>query len=325
MSKEQDPLWKIKEKIVTILERHLSHGAKIERDQNLKVITSKSGRTRQCDVVITEGTKARPTISIVEVQQRDSKPSIGDFSNWLIKMEEVGAQHLICVSEKGFPASIIEKAEERGPSVRLLTLKELEHSDTPFQLGFFSDELQVVRYDKLVGLEMAYEHLIKKEPCQSNQLPNPFEKIFRVNGDELLSVTDIMDWHLFNNPKNLQELPINKDIPLLVKIDFPATELFEYEICTDQWMKLRSLKINFRLIIRNKKLNWNLERYEQVGHGEMGWIAKATSDDKKYNIMTPIKYVSEGQYSFGRPVTMNDNDAFVALGDKGFKAEYYSD
>ncbi len=325
MSKEQDPLWKIKEKIVTILERHLAHGAKIERDQNLKVITSKSGRTRQCDVVITEGTKARPTISIVEVQQRGSKPSIGDFSNWLIKMEEVGAQHLICVSEKGFPASVIEKAEERGPSVRLLTLKELEHSDTPFQLGFFSDELQIVRYDELVGLQMELEHLVRQDKNKSNSLPNPFQKIFRVNEDELLSVTDIMDWHLFQNPKNLQELPINETIPLLVKITFPDSVQFELNINSDKWIKLRSLKINFRLTIRNKKLHWNLECYEQIGHGEMGWIAKATSDDNKYNIMTPIKYVSEGQYSFGRPVTMNDNDAFITLGDKGFKAEYYSD
>ena len=133
---ESDPNWKLKEKIVTIIERHLEHDAVVERDRNLPVLTSKSGRTRQCDVVITEGAKPRQTISIVEVQDRGSKPTINDFEGWVTKMRQVGAQHLICVSEQGFPSSIEERADELGPTIRLLTLKQLEEHSSPFPSVF---------------------------------------------------------------------------------------------------------------------------------------------------------------------------------------------
>ena len=127
MTDKQD--WKTQEKVVTIIERHLGQGAKVRRNVHLPVLESKIGRTRQCDIVIEEGTEPRQTISIVEVQKRGKKPEINEFGGWVKKMREVGAQHLICVSELGFPRSIKEEADLIGPTVRLLTLKKIEEDN----------------------------------------------------------------------------------------------------------------------------------------------------------------------------------------------------
>ena len=77
--------WKIKEKVVAIIEQHLDKGAKVLHDVNLPVIDSPSSRTRQCDVVIIQGKDPRITTSIVEVQKRKTKPNINDFNGWLTK------------------------------------------------------------------------------------------------------------------------------------------------------------------------------------------------------------------------------------------------
>lgn len=114
------------EKVVSILEKHISAEVNVSHDVELPVLNSSSGRTRQCDVVIVTGTGARQTTTIVEVQKRKSKPDINTFNGWIGKLEEVGGQHLICVSEAGFPKSVLEKARAIGPKVRLLTLTQLE-------------------------------------------------------------------------------------------------------------------------------------------------------------------------------------------------------
>src|SRR5690554_6771620 len=120
------PDWKSAEQIAAILEKALTPTAKVEHDVRLPVIGKR--RFRQCDVVITYGEHPRQTIAIVEVQKRRRKPSINTFHGWVQKMKEVGAQHLICVSALGYPKSIIDEVQtEYGPTVKLLTLEELEH------------------------------------------------------------------------------------------------------------------------------------------------------------------------------------------------------
>ena len=99
--------------------------AKVEHNVRRPVLGKPSRRPRQCDVAITSGPPHHPTVSIVEVQKRDSKPNITTFHGWYHKMQEVGAQHLICVSTRGYPKSIIDEAADIGPTVRLLTLNQL--------------------------------------------------------------------------------------------------------------------------------------------------------------------------------------------------------
>jgi len=136
--------WQLQEKVVALLERHIANSASVRRNVHLPVLKSASGRTRQCDVVVVEGKEPRTTISIVEVQKRQSKPDINEFNGWVEKMREVGAQHLICVSSADFPKSIHEKSDEIGPTVRLLTLRQLEQGQWPIPPTICSDELEVV-------------------------------------------------------------------------------------------------------------------------------------------------------------------------------------
>jgi len=116
-----EPSWKAAEKLVAAIEKSLAPDATVEHDVQLPVLGQ--NRSRQCDVVLRVGKKPRDQFFIVEVQQRGSKPDINTFGGWLRKMEEVGASGLICVSEAGFPDSIIQDVAQRiGPKVRLITL-----------------------------------------------------------------------------------------------------------------------------------------------------------------------------------------------------------
>ena len=92
---EENPIWKIREKVIAIIEQHLGQDAKVEHDVDLPVLKSKIGRSRQCVVVLTQGKEPRQTISIAEVQKRGSKPDIDTFNCWIEKKNEVGAQHLL--------------------------------------------------------------------------------------------------------------------------------------------------------------------------------------------------------------------------------------
>lgn len=102
--------WKIQEEVVGLLEKHLSPDARIQVDVKMPVLGSKSGRTRQCDVLVEEGDEPRMTRTLVEVQERDAKPDELTFDGWLKKMRQIGAQHLVCVTESGFPVSIKGKS-----------------------------------------------------------------------------------------------------------------------------------------------------------------------------------------------------------------------
>jgi hypothetical protein len=121
------PAWDAVERIAALIEKAISPAASVVHNVRLPVLGTK--RTRQWDVVITFGQPPRQTIAIVEVQKRKAKPDQTTFHGWLKKKEQVGAQQLFCVSERGYPKSIIEEVATRiGPTVRLMTLSELESS-----------------------------------------------------------------------------------------------------------------------------------------------------------------------------------------------------
>lgn len=316
--------WITLEKLATIVERHIEPNARVRRNVTLPVLGSSSGRTRQCDIVIEAGKKPRVTTSIVEAQKRKDKPEIGEFDGWIEKMREVGAQHLICVSKTGYPKSIEEKADQIGPTVRLLTLKQLEQGNWPLPPTVFSDFLLMVQYDKLVGLEMVFGHLVKKDPNQ--KLPSPHDKVFRSKG-HLMSITDIIDWHLFGKPENIDELPKNNQFSLVVTYGKEIETIFEYKTHTGLWVPLQTLKIHIKLQIHQKEIAWESMMYEQRDWGEIAWVLRATAtvSTKQYDLVIPFKRIAPGEYSMGRPIILGDFDAFLAVGKKGFKAKRYTD
>lgn len=129
-----DPNWKKVEKVVARLEKSISPNARIEHNQYLPDLTSE-GTTRQCDVVIYTGNSPRETLHIVEVQDRESPMKINEFDGFVTKMKTVGAQHLICVTKQNYSTTIINRAKSLGPTVRLLTLKQIEPQNLPLNFG----------------------------------------------------------------------------------------------------------------------------------------------------------------------------------------------
>ncbi len=131
--KKSDPKWKLIEEVVSIIEKEISPESHVEHDVWLPDLTE-SSKKRQCDIVIRSGKPPRETITIVEVQNRSKKFDITLFDGLCTKMRKVGAQHLICVSRKGFPESIKKEAIKQGPTVRLITLEKLKEGDWPFNI-----------------------------------------------------------------------------------------------------------------------------------------------------------------------------------------------
>ena len=120
------------ERLVQLIEKSISEEAIIEHNVKLPNLLH-PGNFRQCDLVIASGRQPRQTVTIVEVQDRKSKTSINDFKGWLGKLNDVGAQHLICVSRHQFAKSIKDEAYASGNRVRLITLQELTEDNIPFR------------------------------------------------------------------------------------------------------------------------------------------------------------------------------------------------
>ena len=320
---EQEKDWKIKEKVIAILEQNIEKNARIKHNINLPVIKSRNGRKRQCDVVITQGKKPRQTISIVEVQKRNSKTDINTFGGWVKKMEEVGAQHLICVSEKGFPKSIIEEAELIGPSIRLLTLSQLEKDEWPIPPHSFQQEMIHAIYEKLIGMEYVPIHLMnvdaKKPKFRPN--PSPFEKIFRAENGNLISVNDLMDLHFFKEKENLNSLPIQDNIKVSVHFKWDGIEGLEFMSDYNGWMKMKELLVHFQLSKKKTAIKWNASEYRQINFGELGWVLSGTfkTGTNINNIIIPIEKNDQNQYFLGKATMLNDIDAFIEVGKTSFK------
>jgi hypothetical protein len=129
--REKRAAWRLHERLVAFLEKAVAPGADVRHNINLPVLTAPERKPRQCDVVIIAGEPPRQTLTIVEVQKRGRKVGINDFHGWLGKMQEVGANQLICVSERGFPESVVVAAAQRGSQVKLLTLDSSSKSSAP--------------------------------------------------------------------------------------------------------------------------------------------------------------------------------------------------
>lgn len=128
------PHWKSVEKVVRLLEATLDPSATVQHDVALHDYSS--GGPRQCDTVIETGIAPRRTRTIVEVQDRADPLGIEDLQGFSRKMEGVRAQHLICVTRVGYTGQARNFARNVGPSIRLLTLAELEQSSWPVNIAF---------------------------------------------------------------------------------------------------------------------------------------------------------------------------------------------
>jgi hypothetical protein len=144
-----DSRGKLLEQTVALLERGIAPEARIEIDVWLPELAT--GTDRQCDVVIRQGVPPREKLTIVEVQDRNSKVDINTFQGWCAKRDALGANELICVSVAGFPSSIDKSASQQGGRVRLMTLVTgKEKPDFIKNAGFYWDMDVLEFYDVAV-------------------------------------------------------------------------------------------------------------------------------------------------------------------------------
>lgn len=216
---EAEPRWRLVERLVAMLEKALMPEARVEHDVRLPNL--RTGHPSQCDIVIRYGRPPRETMTIVEVQDRSSRVAINEFRGWLKKREDVGAQHLICVSALPFPQSIIDDVKLIGPTVRLVTLRELERNDWPEGLGMtylnFAHARCTLDESKAPVLLFPAENPLGP----SYLLPNREPLFIREGDSRARSFVDILDQHSPLTIENAMRPPGTYRETLEVRVDPP--------------------------------------------------------------------------------------------------------
>jgi hypothetical protein len=280
--------WLTVEYMVGLLERSLSPESNVQQNVHLPDLTSNIGNTRQCDIVITSGTKPRETKTIVEVQNRKDKVEINDFQGWVSKMRDVGAQQLFCVSTTGFPVSIIEKARTFGGTVRLITLKLEDTKTLPIKIFSFKQSFnnyrKTIHSVKFTGIDDKSRKQLRGHKIHFE------EKVFYYpNNQEKKSALDLLNAYLNKHGYEFEgqsetEFP-GKDSKLLMDLDGKQITL--------------KLKCNYSMKKEVIEGDSNVYNYEQLGDGTLAWLL--TSECKVGNI----------SYTASLPATPNSDGTFV--------------
>ncbi len=281
------PDWKNIEEVAALLETTLAPSAIVRHDVKLPVIGKPNRKPRQCDIVIDYGESPRQTRTIVEVQKRNRKPSITTFHGWVKKMQEVGAQHLICVSVKGFPPSIIDAVRtEYGPTVRLLTLEELERPQFSyfiFATPYIIHTTPHIHFESVgpVGLaQPSAGESTRLQPGEWITLQGPdmiHQKIFELSGkSDKLALTDLMNIYLDARDREL--LRLGKIAPLTYSLepDF-GVDTWELWFCNGE-DRYKIKKMPVKVNIENSVVQIPLtvfEYHQEFYDGILAWVVTA--------------------------------------------------
>lgn len=253
--------WKFTEYLVQLIEKSIDPDSTVEHNVFLPDLTSSTGTTRQCDIIIRKGVPSRETITLVEVQDRDSKVDLNTFQGWVTKMRDVGAQHLICVSRAGFPESIKEKAKQSGKTIQLVTLSKADFERIP--LNIFGLEINYTdsKFTILSIPKIRFPH-----GMSYYALPrlNSDDKVFKTHESEtLVSIDDLIKKHILENG-------LNKDCRKSVSFPQKPNKLFIH--VQDKFLKI-SFTCIFKLEItkyQNKEVQ--IYGYEQNEDDTLAWI-----------------------------------------------------
>jgi hypothetical protein len=283
------------ELLINLIQKHIEPDAVVEHDVHLPVIGSASGRTRQCDIVITSGPKHRKTITIIEAQDRTSQVEINTFNGWLGKLDEIGAQHLICVSRLEYPESIKEKAISLGNKVKLINLKDADPTEIP--ISFLKSNFKYCNYQpseiiapKIIftkaeavslGIFESINKFIETNKVDANSM------IFSYDKHELKSIYTICQDSCENlsvNGSGSQILEFNKvdDPPLFFHIDGHFTRI--------------GMRLEFKW--KNEVIEYpvSLMSYEQQTDGSLAWIMEGKYDTPSGHLSFKVPLIRKENY-----------------------------
>lgn len=263
-SAPQEPAWKYAEKIVERLEKCLAPDAKVERNQMLPSLLT--GHERQCDVIILRNSGPRQTLTIVEVQNRGKKVEIGDYGGWCQKRDEVGANCVICVSEQGFPESVITHAKTQRDRVRLLTLSELQGEHWPVHI--VGKEMRFVEVGtELVNMQPVIDSNIVR-PNKTVKIKNE-TPIFRLGSSNRLLSSLELSRKVTQLQPEFQHLPVGVVARRTIFRTPPGTH---FDITLDgETTPLNAVIFDVKLHVKRLRIPLSCSDYVQYDHhGELG-------------------------------------------------------
>ncbi|UVM21639.1 hypothetical protein [Pseudomonas wadenswilerensis] len=291
MSKPGDDL----EKIVEIIERSISPTARIEQNVFLPVLTSTQGHTAQCDIVIRNGSPPRETLTIVEVQDRNSKVDINTFRGWLGKIEDVGAQHLICVSRKDFASSIKEKAGQSGSKIFLVTLKDLSPERIPLDFIKF---IFLYHHINIKNIRSIRPYVGPGQIAKLGLKPLQHElgdKIWSLDKTNMISLLDICRLSVRDKQDLLNSATSEDGVG---KASFSnAGEDTLYYYYDDEFVRL-GLDCEFEWESEHAEIPMSVASYEQDQHGALAWLFEVAHNSKSgmISVKLPVVKLENGNY-----------------------------
>lgn len=283
------------EELVELIERSIDKNAKIERDVQMPILNSPSGKKTQCDIVITKGIPPRMTKTIIEVQDRDSKVKPNDFRGWIEKLNEVDAQHLICVSRQKFPESIIEKASLSGNKISLINLMDISIDKIPldfFKFKFVNCDFQIKSWkikkiivNKHLGIPKRIKELFLSKKIKVN------EKVFSYDNNELFSFFKLAQ----DSVKKINTSNIRTSIFESKLEDRPCLNILHNK-------SFIPIGVNFEFDYTNitKNIPASLLSYEENDFGVLAWALKSsiTINNSLVEMKIPI-IPKNGKYQIG--------------------------
>lgn len=283
------------ERLVHLIEKSLDSSAVVEWDVDLPVLTSQIGATRQCDIVIRAGTEPRTTTTIVEVQDRGSKPSRNDFGGWIEKMKEVGAQHLICVSRIGFTKSEKEKAAQLGNSIRLIELKEI--GDDKIPLDFFQMFFKIKDFDiSTANFKNIKFSISKEERKKSGFHEDQFDLgIINLN-DDIFSYDKTNYISAYKLIKECFVLPKENNSGSST-VSIPCNEKPLFTKYRKAYLNVQ-FSVDFEYRLEVIEVPASILSYEQNGHGVLAWVVEFRHTNKRGNwsLKYPVQRLPSGGF-----------------------------
>lgn len=280
------------EKVIQLIEKSISPNDSVEHDIEMPILSSREGYTTQCDIVIRKGKVPRQTITIVEVQDRNSKVKPNDFRGWEQKLSDVGAQHLIAVSRQDFPSSIKEKAALSGNKVFLMNIKNVMPESIPDFVGFKFYDLKF-NITKMHSINPVFSRStakslgIEKDDIYKKDQTNNQEKIWSLDGKSTLSFNEICYMHHkcslgSHQGRNTIEYNLHKN------------EIF-YMFINNTFLPI-SIKCDYDWTCSINEFPVSILSYEQVEEGTLAWLAEINYNgvNGKTVIKVPIIKVDNG-------------------------------
>jgi hypothetical protein len=306
------------ERLVQVIEQSLAPGSIVERNVKLPILSSGSGATAQCDVVIRSGIPARQTITIVEVQDRQVPVDINEFRGWQQKLLDVGAQHLYCVSRKPFPQSIKEKAALSGNTIKLITLTELDAEKIPinfFKTTFIYHDVDVpqIRKKEVIFPSLQGEKSVERLAAVVKDLSqlNTNDLKFSFTPPVLTALSTICIHHVSGR----KDVAAHTET-LALGFDRPVFYLYALQ-------KFVPIKLNIEFTWTSKRVEIPVAilSYDQDDHGALAWVLESFYESSRGPIWIKIPVTRVGnEYSIsGMFLTLPASMEFSFLLEKNLR------